>query len=92
MAKPLDGQRILVTNDDGIHAPGLLSLEEVARGLSDDVWTVAPEVEQSAMSHALTTRRPLTIQAFGERRYAVNGTPSDCMVVGFRKVLEGKPP
>ncbi len=92
MAKPLDGQRILVTNDDGIHAPGLKALEQVARALSDDVWTVAPEVEQSAMSHALTTRRPLTIQAFGERRFAVNGTPSDCMVVGFRKVLDGQPP
>lgn len=92
MAKPLQGQRILVTNDDGIHAPGLTALEQVALALSDDVWTVAPEVEQSAMSHALTTRRPLNIKGFGERRLAVNGTPTDCMVVAFNKVLADKRP
>lgn len=91
-AKPLAGKRILVGNDDGIHAPGLKALEEVARSLSDDVWTVAPEVEQSATSHSLTTRRPLRLRAFGERRYAIDGTPSDCVVVAVSHLLKKHPP
>ncbi len=84
--------RILVTNDDGIHAPGLKVLEAAARSLSDDVWVVAPEVEQSAMSHALTTRRPLRVRRFGERRLAVDGTPTDCVLVALNKLLADKRP
>lgn len=90
--KPLAGRRILVSNDDGIHAPGLKALEEVARSLSDDVWTVAPATEQSAMSHSLTTRRPLYTRNFGERRVAVDGTPTDCVVVAINKILADKRP
>ncbi|MEX0924186.1 MAG: 5'/3'-nucleotidase SurE [Rhodovibrionaceae bacterium] len=84
--------RILVTNDDGIHAPGLKALERVAKSLSDDVWTVAPEVEQSATSHSLTTRRPLRLRNFGRRRYSVDGTPTDCVLVAVNKVLNGRRP
>ncbi len=91
-AKPLAGTRILIGNDDGIHAPGLKALEEVAHALSDDVWTVAPEVEQSATSHSLTTRRPLRLRRFGERRFAVDGTPTDCVVVGVNHVLKDRRP
>ena len=57
--KDLKKARILVTNDDGIHAPGLKALEQIARSLSDDVWVCAPEIEQSAAAHSLTIHRPL---------------------------------
>lgn len=90
--KPLAGQRILISNDDGIHAPGLKVLEDVARQLSDDVWVVAPETEQSAASHALTIRRPLSIRRLGEQRFSVDGTPTDCVVVAVNKILADKKP
>jgi 5'-nucleotidase len=76
---------LLVTNDDGIHAPGLTALAEALDSLGE-VWVVAPEREQSACGHALTLHRPLRPHQWGERRFAVNGTPSDCVnlaVLGF---------
>jgi len=84
--------RILITNDDGIHAPGLSVLERIARTLSDDVWVVAPETEQSATSHSLTLRRPLRCRKHGERRYAVDGTPTDCVLVAHRYLMADGPP
>ena len=92
LSKPLAGQRILISNDDGIHAPGLKVLEEVARQLSDDVWVVAPETEQSAASHALTIRRPVFVRRLGAQRYSVDGTPTDCVVVAVNKILADKKP
>ena len=68
------GMRILVTNDDGINAPGLKVLEKIARQLSRDVWVVAPEVEQSGAAHSLTLRRPLQIRRVSPRRFAVEWT------------------
>lgn len=92
----LSGARILVTNDDGIHAPGLAALERIALSLSDDVWVVAPETEQSATSHSLTIRRPLRLRHLGPRRYSVDGTPTDCVVIAVTKALheggEGRAP
>jgi 5'-nucleotidase len=88
----IDRARILVTNDDGIHAPGLKALVRVARTLTKDVWVVAPETEQSAASHSLTLRRPLRIRALSRRRLAVDGTPTDCVVLAVRKILDGRPP
>jgi 5'-nucleotidase len=76
---------ILVTNDDGVHASGLAALTEAIEELGD-VYVVAPEREQSAVGHALTLHRPLRVEPLGERRFAVNGTPSDCVnlsVLGF---------
>ena len=76
---------ILVTNDDGVHAAGLAALAEALDSLGE-VWVVAPEREQSACGHALTLHRPLRPHQWGERRFAVNGTPSDCVnlaVLGF---------
>ena len=91
---PLDlaRTRILLTNDDGIHAPGLEALERVARSLSDDVWVVAPETEQSATSHSLTLRRPLRIRHLGPQRYTIDGTPTDCVLVAVKKVMADHPP
>ena len=76
---------ILVTNDDGVHARGLAALAE-ALGELGDVWVIAPEREQSACGHALTLHRPVRAVEVSERRFAVNGTPSDCVnlaVLGF---------
>ncbi|HEX2582341.1 MAG TPA: 5'/3'-nucleotidase SurE [Dongiaceae bacterium] len=84
--------RILVTNDDGIHAPGLRVLERVARQLSSDVWVVAPETEQSGMAHSLTLHRPLRLHKLGRRRYAVSGTPTDCVLVAVNHLLKDKVP
>jgi 5'-nucleotidase len=83
--------RILVTNDDGIHAPGLKALERIAKSLSKDVWVVAPESEQSATSHSLTLRRPVRPRKLGPRRYALDGTPTDCVLIAQRHILEDRP-
>ena len=84
--------RILVTNDDGIHAPGLAVAETIARALSDDVWVVAPESEQSGASHSLTLSMPLRLRQVSERRYAVSGTPTDCVMMACLHLLKDKPP
>jgi 5'-nucleotidase len=84
--------RILVSNDDGVDAPGIRLLEKVARTLSDDVWVVAPHSEQSAVAHSLTTRRPLRIIKLDERRYAVDGTPTDSVLLGVRQLLKDDRP
>ena len=82
--------RILVTNDDGIHSEGLDVCAEIARTLSDDVWIVAPEQDQSGVAHSLSLNDPLRLRQIGERRYAVRGTPTDCVIMGVRHVLDGK--
>lgn len=88
----LSNARILVSNDDGIHAPGLKLLERVARSLSDDVWVIAPEAEQSGASHGLTLRRPLALHKVGRRRYAIGGTPSDCILMAVKHIMTDKAP
>jgi 5'-nucleotidase len=82
--------RILVTNDDGIHAPGLEVLETIVRSISDDVWVVAPEVEQSGASHSLSIRTPLRSRKLAPKRFAVNGTPTDCVLMAVGAIVEGK--
>lgn len=88
----LRNARILVTNDDGVHAPGLAVLERIAQGLSDDVWVVAPELEQSGASHSLTMHRPLRLRQVDERRYSVDGTPTDCVLLALNHLLAEKRP
>lgn len=80
--------RILVTNDDGIHAPGLKIMENIARTISDDVWIVAPEIEQSGASHSLSIRSPLRFQQLGEKRFSVAGTPTDCVITAANIIME----
>jgi 5'-nucleotidase len=82
--------RILVTNDDGIHSEGLDVCAEIARTLSEDVWVVAPEHDQSGVAHSLSLNDPLRLRQIGDRRYAVRGTPTDCVIMGVRHVLDGK--
>jgi 5'-nucleotidase len=83
--------RILLTNDDGINAEGLASLERVARTISDDVWVVAPETDQSGYAHSLSLSEPLRLRKLGERHFAVRGTPTDCVIMGTRRLLPGMP-
>ncbi len=84
--------RILITNDDGIEAPGLNVLQKIASDLSDDVWVVAPETEQSGAAHSLTLHEPLRLRKLSERIFAVKGTPTDCVIMAVRHMLQGQEP
>lgn len=84
--------RILVTNDDSVHSEGLRILETLAYTISDDVWVVAPETEQSAVSHALSLRRPLRIRNIRKNWYSVDGTPTDCVVIAVKEILKDSKP
>jgi 5'-nucleotidase len=91
---PLDlaKTRILLSNDDGIAAPGLKTLEHVMRRLSRDVWVVAPEREQSGAGHSLTLLDPVRIRKLGPKRFAVDGTPTDSVLLGIRRIMQDRPP
>ena len=84
--------RILLTNDDGIHAPGFAVLERIAASLSDDVWVVAPSEEQSGAGHSLTLSRPVRLRRLGEKRFAVAGTPTDAVMLAIAHVMKDCPP
>ena len=84
--------RILLTNDDGIHAPGLALLEKVAAKLSDDVWVCAPTEEQSGAGHSLTLHMPVRLREHGERRFSVTGTPTDAINLALRKLFTDRKP
>ncbi|MCB2101060.1 MAG: 5'/3'-nucleotidase SurE [Rhodobacterales bacterium] len=90
--RPLAECRVLLSNDDGVHAPGLAVLEKVMTKLAGEVWVVAPETEQSAASHSLTLRRPLRIRHLKGRRYAVDGTPTDSILMAVKEVMKDKRP
>lgn len=83
--------RILITNDDGIHAEGIEVLERIARTISDDIWVVAPERDQSGFAHSLSLSEPLRMRKLGERHYSVRGTPTDCVIMGVRHLLPEPP-
>ncbi|WP_332302742.1 5'/3'-nucleotidase SurE [Rhizobium sp. GR12] len=89
MAKRL--RRILLTNDDGVDAPGLKVLEEVANELADDVWVVAPDHDQSGISHSLSLHAPLRVSRKDARRFSVSGTPGDCVVMAVRHLMDEPP-
>jgi 5'-nucleotidase len=91
---PLDlaKARILLSNDDGIDAPGIKVLERIARSLSKDVWTVAPEREQSGAGHSLTLRQPLRLRKLSSRRFAVDGTPTDAVLLAINHLLKERRP
>ena len=81
--------RILLTNDDGIHARGLEILKDIAKTISDDVWIVAPEADQSGVAHSLTLNHPMRVRTVDPKTFAVTGTPSDCIIMGVRELVEG---
>ncbi len=84
--------RILLTNDDGIDAPGLTVLEEVAASLAREVWVVAPEHDQSGTSHSVSLHQPVRVSERGPRRFGVTGTPGDCAVIGIVHLMRDAPP
>ena len=83
--------RILLTNDDGYHAPGLAVLERIARTLSDDIWVVTPAEEQSGTGRALTITKPVRVRRFDERRFSVSGTPTDAVMMALAKLVPDRP-
>ena len=83
--------RILITNDDGIHAPGLEACEKIARELGGEIWVVAPETDQSGVAHSLSLNDPLRLREIDERRFAVKGTPTDCVIMGIRYIMKEPP-
>ncbi len=88
----LSRAKILVTNDDGVYHDGIGVLESIARKLSDNVWVVAPETEQSCKSHSLTLDRPLNVKQLDEKRFHVNGTPSDTVLLAINHLFKDKKP
>lgn len=88
----LSQTRILIANDDGIHASGIQALERIAKTLTDDVWVVAPESEQSGAAHSLTIARPLRIRRRDERHFSVDGTPTDAVLLAVNQVLKDRKP
>ena len=84
--------RILLSNDDGYHAPGLEVLERIAAQLSDDVWVCAPASEQSGTGRSLTLTRPLRVRRYAERRFAVSGTPTDAVMYALSELMRETPP
>ena len=79
--------RILITNDDGIHSPGLEACVRVAKKLSDDVWVVAPEFDQSGVAHSLSLSDPLRLRKIDDKHFAVKGTPTDCVIMAVRHIM-----
>jgi len=86
------GDRILLVNDDGIDAPGLAVLEAAARELSNDVWVVAPEDNQSGASHSLSIQEPMRVKKLGDKRYAVRGTPTECTLLAVHELIRDRKP
>lgn len=87
--------RILITNDDGINAPGLEVLAEIAHAIAGpegEVWTVAPAFEQSGVGHCISYTHPMLIAKLGPRRYATEGSPADCVLAGVFDVMDGRKP
>ncbi len=81
-----DGGTVLVTNDDGIAADGIAALARLAERYFDEVWVVAPDVENSQVGHRVTTDRLLTVNRLGGRRMSVDGTPADCVRIGIELI------
>jgi 5'-nucleotidase len=88
----LSRKRILVTNDDGINAPGLQAMIEIATQLSDDVWVVAPEFNQSGAGHSLSLTHPVRARHLSDTRVALEGTPTDCVLFAVKHLLKDRKP
>ena len=84
--------RILLCNDDVVNAPGLAVLEQIARSLSDDITVIAPTSEKSGAGRSLTLTRPLRLQQLGEKRFAIAGTPTDCVMMALSYFMKDNPP
>ena len=92
MTKSHPHHRILITNDDGIHAPGLALLEQIALTITDDVWVVAPDQERSGAGHSISLTLPIRMRQLDARHYQVTGTPTDCVLMALSQVMADTPP
>lgn len=92
MAATTPPHRILITNDDGIHAPGIALLEAIARELSDDVWVIAPDHEKSGASHSISLHNPIRMRQLDDKRYQITGTPTDCVLMAVCELMTDGPP
>ena len=90
--KDIKNARVMLSNDDSIHAHGFRILEECVNAVSDDVWVVAPESEQSAVGHSLTIHEPLRVKKYEDKRYTIYGTPTDCVMMGAKHIMRDKRP
>lgn len=84
--------RILITNDDGIRAPGIAVLEAIARELTDDVWVVAPDQEKSGAGHSISITHPIRMHQLDDRRFQISGTPTDCVLMAVSQFMTDGPP
>lgn len=89
MSKPI--KRVLLTNDDGWRGPSLKVMEEIAEQIADEVWVVSPDLDQSGVSMSISLHQPLRVHHFGERRFSVSGTPSDCVLLGVSELMPDPP-
>lgn len=85
-------RRVLLSNDDGIDAPGIQILEAVAAHFADEVWVVAPATDNSGVSNSVSLREPVRVEKRGIRKFAVHGTPADCVAVAVRHLMKDTPP
>lgn len=88
----LAGQRILIVNDDGIHAPGIQLLEKIVRRFTDDVWVIAPDEERSGASNSVSLHVPVRVRQLDAQRFAVKGTPTDCVIMAMRELMADNRP
>jgi 5'-nucleotidase len=84
--------RVLIVNDDGIDAPGIVLLEKVVRGFTDDIWVVAPDEERSGAGHSLSLSHPIRVNRRDERHFAIKGTPTDCALLAVHELIPGRRP
>ena len=88
----LSRARVLISNDDGVNAPGIKALERVMKRIAGEVWVVAPQTEQSAAGHSLTLRSPLRIHKISKHKFSVTGTPTDSVMLAVHEVMKDSPP
>lgn len=88
----LSKHRVLLVNDDGLHARGILLLEELVRQFTDDVWVVAPDEEKSGASHSISLYTPVRVRKLSDRHYAIKGTPTDCVLIAIWELMKDCPP
>src|SRR5258708_26935031 len=86
----LSKYRLLLVNDDGIDAPGIILLEKIARRYTDEVWVVAPDEEKSGASHSISMNVPVRVRKRDDRHFAIKGTPTDCVLLGIYEIMSAK--
>src|ERR1700722_9390238 len=87
----LSKHRVLIINDDGIHAPGILLLEKIVRQFTEDVWIVAPDEEKSGASHSISMNIPVRVREIDSRHFAIKGTPTDCALLAMYEIMDRRP-